>query len=291
MRRYGLWLAVGLVLLTNVWVLAGVVYNRTGEAEATVVLTERELPKARQSRENTGLFLRLEWSMPGFQKPGRFDPKPGWFNRDKLEALGFRIDLPVLASKAYDYYRHQLPRPAYIVLEMEGDAWEDWKRSALQHLQTLKADLAQATDEKEIKTLERQVDDMKRRLLTQSRLFAVDAGADPEALRVQYPDRNRYIIAQAIVRIQVAYVYRENDRERRERVPVLNGYIQKVSVNTLHLPHLYRDRFLKLTSKARYISFSSPREAMKKIPAPRYAVTLHYGKRYEPWIAELKALK
>jgi hypothetical protein len=291
MKRYGILLAIGLVLVTNVWVIAGVVYNRSGDPEAMITLTEREVPKFRQSRENTGLFLRLKWSMPGYQIPGRFDPEPNWLGHKQLEELGFRTDFPVTASNAYDYYRHQLPRPAYIVLEMEGPAWKEWKQKATAHLHKLRADLAQATDAGKKKTLKRQIEDMKQRLVKQSRLFAVDGGSDAEALRAKYPDRTRYIIAQGIVRIRLDYSFPRNDPARDKRRPFLSGYIQKISVNILHIPHLYRERFLQLTSKPRYISFTGPEGIAKKVQAPRYAITLNYGKKYEPWIADLKALK
>lgn len=291
MNRFGWLSAIGLILLSNVWVIAGVAYNRSGEPEATILLTERELPKAYQSRENTGLFLRLNWSMPGFQKPDRYEIAPSWFNREKLEALGFRTEVPVSSTNAYDYYRHQLPRPAYIVLEMEGPAWENWKNKAIEYLQKLNSDLQQTDDPEKKKTFALQIEDMKRRMVMQTRLFAVDGGPDAQALRAKYPDRNRYLIAQGIVRIRLDYPYSKDAKTGRARQPVLNGYIQQISVNTLHLPHMFREAYLQIISENRYISFSGEEGATKKAVAPRYAVIVNYGKKYEPWVADLKALK
>ena len=58
MKKYGLIAAIALIVLTNVVVLAGVAYNRSGEPDATVTLTERELNLAGswrlEDREDSG---------------------------------------------------------------------------------------------------------------------------------------------------------------------------------------------------------------------------------------------
>ncbi|MCF8720660.1 DUF4824 family protein [Nitrospina gracilis] len=292
MKRYGLALAIGLVLIANVWVIAGVVYNRYGEPDATLTLTERELPKAWQERENTGLFLRLTWQMPGFQKPGHYNPEPGWFTADKLTALGFRVDMPVNDTRAYDYYQHQLPRDAFIVLEMEGPAWKLWRQGAAAYYGSLKADLEKETDAEKIKSLNRQIDSLKRSMVTQSRLFAVDAGPSASQLRQRYPDRSRYLIVRGIVRIRKTYLPSNKNKKVGSNDAVINGYIQKILVDSLHVPHLFRDQFLRLVSKPRYWSNARNRRVGKKNDMePRYAVTLNYGRRFEPWITEIAELK
>ncbi|CAI2718353.1 DUF4824 family protein [Nitrospina watsonii] len=291
LKRYGLPLAFGLLLFTNIWVIGGVVYNRSGEPDTRITLTERELPTARQDRENTGLFLRLEWQMPGFQKPGHYNPESSWFTENKVRDLGFRVDVPATATRAYDYYSHQLPRTAFIVLEMEGPAWQDWRRGAAEYYATLKADLAQETDPGKKKTLTRQIDDLKRKMVTQTRLFAVNVGPDAEALRSRYPDRTRYIIARGIVRTRLTYLYQRNDAESKTRTPVISGFINQILVDQLHIPHLFRDRFLTLISKPRYWNNATSRTRIKNGMGPRYAVTLNYGRRYEPWITDLQELR
>ena len=56
----------GLALITgvNAIALGGVAYNRSGEAESTLRLSERELRapyKWSGSKENSGLALHLDW--------------------------------------------------------------------------------------------------------------------------------------------------------------------------------------------------------------------------------------
>ncbi len=67
MKRYGLIGAIALIVLTNVVVLAGVVYNRSGEPDAVVQLTERELSWLKRwdvtDKEDTGIYLKLKWNL------------------------------------------------------------------------------------------------------------------------------------------------------------------------------------------------------------------------------------
>ena len=64
MKKYGLSMAIALLLLVNAFVISGVFYNRSGQPKGQIELTERELPldsyAGYKDRENTGLSLRLE---------------------------------------------------------------------------------------------------------------------------------------------------------------------------------------------------------------------------------------
>jgi len=55
MKRIGLIAALALIVLTNVIVLATVRHNRSGEPDATVTLTERELRLWSNSKENSAV--------------------------------------------------------------------------------------------------------------------------------------------------------------------------------------------------------------------------------------------
>ena len=55
---------VSLLLLSNVVVLAGVAYNRSGEPLASIELTERELPLRvtyNSTDDDSGTALSLKW--------------------------------------------------------------------------------------------------------------------------------------------------------------------------------------------------------------------------------------
>ena len=115
MRRYGPWLAAALVVVSNfaAWRVAAL--NRSGEPEAVLVLTERELQLRAKQAENTALSLRLvfdRWRERG----DTVVREAGWFDRAKLESIGFDCSRPVTAESA-DYYRTRPPRATYAALE------------------------------------------------------------------------------------------------------------------------------------------------------------------------------
>ncbi len=171
-----------LLLVTNIFVLSGVAYNRSGEPESIINLTERELSLPyRLHKENSGLSLSLEWRTLARDKDsGSYSGwgSPAWFTEEKLRELGFRDkDL-----KKGNSYRRPLPKKAFIVLEFNGENYQEALRRA-------QADLAQeeakeGADEQEIKWARQRLE--KERFL-ESRLFAVDAGLDPDRLRKRYP--------------------------------------------------------------------------------------------------------
>ncbi len=91
-----------------------------------------------------------------------------------------------------------------------------------------------------------------------SRLFAMDAGPDPEELRRIYPDRARYIITSAVVQLRY-----QPDAPEGER---LTGRIQRLLPPMIHVPKEYSALFTGAEAE------------------PSYRVTLRYGRRHEPWI-------
>lgn len=116
MRRAGPVLAAAVVVVANLVAIAGVARNRSGEPEAELWLTERELPRAPWTDESTGVFLRLEWAR---SLPGSKADWP-WFDAAKLEALGFDCGHPADAPDAATHYARLMPRNAYVVLDLDG---------------------------------------------------------------------------------------------------------------------------------------------------------------------------
>ena len=115
MRRYGPWLAAALVVLSNLAAWRAAALNRSGEPEAVLVLTERELQLPAKQTENTALSLRLvfdRWRERG----DTVVREAGWFDRAKLQSIGFDCRRPVTAEHA-DYYRTRPPRATYAALE------------------------------------------------------------------------------------------------------------------------------------------------------------------------------
>jgi hypothetical protein len=109
--------------------------------------------------------------------------------------------------------------------------------------------------------------------MTETRLFAIDAGIDAKKLREKYNDRTRFIIAKGLVKPR--YHYGNKKRE-------VTGYITKLSIESIHVPLKHRQVFdaILVKDKSRRNGF---------IP-PRYKVELAYGSRLEPWIVSVEPM-
>lgn len=283
--RYTLAMGIALIISTNAVVLIGAQYNRSGEPDASVTLTERELALPYSygfGRENSGLSLRLVWSVMtkdqktynGIYNFMRYRGSAGWLDKNKLATLGFDVtdDPDTLGGKRH--YQKVLPREVLFVLEYDGEAYQQMLNQAKQHLQEEEALLSGNPGKKEFVD---RVKDAQRELYREqqvySRLFIIDAGTDHGDLREKYTDRSRYMIARGQVRIML-----EN---RTGQKPYVTGYVEGVSIQDVNVPLAYRhilDPFL------------ASRSPLGNDSAPRYSVKLNVGRRLEPWIVDVSAL-
>jgi len=270
MRRWGLVAAAAVVVLSNLVALLGVAWNRSGEPDAEIVLTEREAPLAwNQERESSAVSLRLEWSGP--------DLGPGdgtWFDEDKLKEIGFDTAVPPGASDGPAYYLRQLPRQTYVALEYEGDGWKRRLEAARRRVDEAKEKAAAGVEgSAEVEGARKALEWAEK---TTSRLVAIDAGNDPGALRDRHPDRSRVAVVPAIV--QASTRVGTPPREGVAPPVGIQGFIQSVLVSSIHVP---RDLAATLSSIG-----------LRSAPAdpPRYAVTLRFGRRYEPWVVDIRPL-
>jgi hypothetical protein len=126
-------------------------------------------------------------------------------------------------------------------------------------------------------------------MITQSRLFAIDAGSDPKSLRKQYSDQSKHIITPAVFGISRYFTSTKKDQSQPLQKYYLRDWIQKISIPEIHVSSDYRS-FFKSDIKS-YTKTYLPRNKPLSGLEPRYQVTLNYGKRYEPWIADVKKLK
>ncbi len=273
MKRHSRLLIAGaaLILAGNAVVLVGVAYNRSGEPEAVVELSERELfwpYNQRASVENSGLALRLRWRVgkdrqsidTGIVLGGVTAP---WLNKDKLAELGFDVSVSPQDGSATTQYEKTLQREAYVVLEFDGPAYQAVVQQRLEKVVDAQALLDRNPGQKEfierVKTYQAQ---LERELHNHSRLFAVDLGPDLASLRSRYPDRASHLIIPGQVRLTL----RNNQ---------LNGYITDLSITTVNL---------SLHERLAIIDGAPGRPA-------HYSVRLAIGKRAEPWILEARAVK
>jgi len=272
-------LIVGLLLIaaTNAVALVGVAWNRTGDPEATLVLSERELnlPYNRGvDRDNSGVSLSLQWRVvseaQAYGYYAAYTPLE-WLDKARLAALGFDVARIEDTPEGRRYMTRLEAREVLLVLELDGPAWQtmlartrEWARRELEHAALdARAGKADGTDADQVRrTLEREERNA-------SRLFAIDAGLDAAALRERYPDRTRY----AIVRGRIKPTVDTSAGGKR-----VTGYIEGLEVSWVNVPRRFHPALAE-----RDASFTPGR-------TPRYAVTVAFGRRFEPWVLTVAAL-
>jgi hypothetical protein len=198
-----------------------------------------------------------------------------WFDRQKLESLGF--DFTRRGKEGgHDFHQRMLPRRTYAVLEFAGPAWDGWKKR-------LEEKLALAENGKNEPAMAEETgarkEGIERELRDGSRLFLIDAGNDPELLGGRYADRSRYLILPAVAR--VTYYYSEAT-PRGENEPVLRGYLDLLT-EEINVPRHLQGKFNTRPRAAR----GGGRPGGISENGLRYEVALQTGKRHEPWIAEV----
>lgn len=250
MKNRHLLTALLLIVLVNAVVLGGVYLNRRGEGEASLTLSERELI-VQTNNENSGVSLRLDWNRYPTDRP--------WFDEQALSEFGFDTEKIKADAEGSYYWRKVLPRQGFVVLEYAGEAWRSWQVDTEEEIVTLERDAeAEADDDKRERIVSR-IARKREQLQTNSRLFVVDAGPDPQRLRQNYPDRTRFAISAARVRVYSSH--------RKGEKPVLKGTIMNLLVSSLHVPK----------------SLQTPLAGSD----PVFTAQVHWGQRYEPWIESI----
>lgn len=257
-RKHTLIAGLGLIVATNAVALLGVVWNRAGEPESSLLLSQRELriPYSGWGKnENSGMRLELEWRALPVARPNdearrwqwsQDDRRPAWLDAAKMATLGFP---PAPDDGGTPSTRHRLTRDVLLVLELDGPAY--------------RAALARATE-----FAARQLEDedarqwLQRESSERTRLFVVDAGLDARELRARYPDRGVYAIARGRIR-----PYQDTERGTA-------GVISELSVDRIHVPLQWHSVFDGV-----------PQTSGRHQPTTGYSVRLDFGKRLEPWVA------
>jgi uncharacterized protein DUF4824 len=256
MKLRGLLAGLVLIALANAAVLAGVAWNRRGEPESVVTLTERELripSSAVNDEDDTGLDLQLEWNARWWTG----DRAPEGLPVTTLRELGFQARAG----------RKEPPRTAWVVLEMDGEAWQRWI-----------AKRRRQVEEKRRKEPESDCppgSDLEQMLVSGSRLVVVDAGKDRQALRRRHPDRSRYLVVPGTV------------RAAEVRPGAYEGLVSDLQVDSIHVPLRLRPLLDELVTAERLrqeTSNGAPPEP------PRYRAVVAFGRRGEPWLVRVEKL-
>src|SRR6185295_6027363 len=141
-RKTTLLAGIGLILVTNTVALLGVAYNRKGEPDSVLRLSQRELQSPYQwqgNHENSGVALALRWRVLADDS---HDPtgivisyagsggSPKWLDQAKLSALGFDVRQREDTARNHARYDKVLAKDVLLVLELDGPAY----RSALERV-------------------------------------------------------------------------------------------------------------------------------------------------------------
>ena len=269
---------LGFVILaaTNIVVLYGVASNRSGEPEALITLTERELDLSYHAyEENSGLALRLSWRALGKEDLNGYSSwrSPVWLNAQKLKELGFKIDDHIKPYGKTRYYR-AIPKQVFIVLENNGEPYREAVKRAEKVFEREKNVIPGDLDDKSLADRLTQAErKLERERQEVTRLFAIDADLNASALREKYGDRSRYIITRGLVK--PGYQYNSSKEE-------VFGYISRLSVEKIYVPLEHQQVFASILDQydSRKNNFGSH----------QYEVQLAYGHRLEPWIVSVKSI-
>jgi hypothetical protein len=180
----------------------------------------------------------------------KFEDGPGWLDWAKLEELGYDCRLPLTDTSAPAHYGAMPPKQVFAVLE---------------YSQAAGVAIADRS--------------------TRSRLIAIDAGPDYALLHKKYPDTRRFLILPAMVRLYYEAAW---DPNTRARTPggYLRGAVTEMLVGEISVPSSLRRLFEGLDQ----ITYEYPRTPEALHRGPRYAVSLNYGRNYEPWIGSARLL-
>ena len=270
-----------LILLANAVALTGVYFNRSGEPESRMTLSQRELGMSwgrGMAKDNSGLALGLNWrvsdgnavdySYGGF---GYHGGTPDWLDESRMKALGFDVAMVAEDSAGRRRFERQLPREVLLVLELAGPAWQQALERARQNSVRHEAARQANADSKEFaEKAKRALEQLKLEEKANSRLFAVDVGLERSALRARYPDRSRFLILKATLRPRL---------ETHDRKTRVTGYVSELAVKQINVPHALRPVLEPVLRQQRNSADD---------PTRHFEATLAVGQRLEPWIESVR---
>jgi len=273
------------LILINIIVLAGVSYNRSGDAKPAMQLTERELSlpyRSYREKENSGLAVRLNWNIVpdelysssynkyALQRYGT----PNWLTEDKLKTLGLYIDSTGLDANDSLFDNGHLQAEALIVvLEYNGETFQDVVSHAEKDIQILRDKVKTKPDDKDLKEQLKSDETSLTQLKTsESRLIAIDVGRNLQALRDKYADNSKYLMMRGEIRR-----YWENNKQ--------SASIRQLFITNIHVPLPYSKVINQITHHE-----SEEKPYYSWTAKPRYKVELNMGKRLEPWISQVISL-
>ncbi|HEX8988240.1 MAG TPA: DUF4824 family protein [Rhodocyclaceae bacterium] len=280
-RRFTLAAGAALILVANAVALGGVAYNRAGEPESRIVLSQRELARPwgwRANKENSGLALRIDWRVndPNMENlfgyySGGYGGMPGWLDEKRMADLGFDVAAIKAGPSRHGWRAADAEREVLVVLELAGAGWQEALERARRHLAEQESRREKSPADKELIEAEKRArENLAREENDNSRLFAVDVGTNLDGLRARYADRGRYMILKT--KLSPALT-------TRNRQPVVTGHLGALAVAEVNVPHAMRATFDAIPAM----------EARPNARKPPFSATLAVGQRLEPWLEAVGA--
>lgn len=174
---------------------------------------------------------------------------PGvWIKPETLRSLGFDLSVDPSAPEAPIRYRRPLSRRAFVAFEIDGPAW-----------QAVVAERGNPTPGPGLAPFSGGA------RLDGPRVVPVDVDLDADALAARYPNPQTHLIAAAVI------------GARRFEYPGRGPYIGGVIMNL-------DPRRIQVSSD---LASNLPMRRITDSQAFAYSVSLMYGRRWEPWVAEV----
>lgn len=255
-----------LILLSNVAILAGVAWNRSGDPDSRVYLSQRELhPRYDWQQENSGIALNLIWRKDDFRASGL--PQPTDRSAEQMQAMGFNVPASLTNEQVRQYLR-QSPKPLLLVMELNGPpyrrslerAHQAWQKA--QRIQSANPQEQHLKEEASYRKIQWEYEATRA-----SRLFFIDAGTSLSTLRQRYPDRERFLILPGYVRPTANKSKTEGWR--------LGGNVSGLLSSSINVPYRWR----------KVLHPVLPKEARTEA---KFEVDVVFGQRLQPWIERIE---
>lgn len=280
-------LAVITVLGVNVFILGKVWLNRS-VVVAELTLSERELDMPYRwgmAQEDSSLRLNIAWTTP-WLTPNEDD----WQYLSRQQQRILRLQQPQFASFRFgsctDGYQRQ-QRSGWVLLEFNGQSYQDYLKQAEQHYAALQQRLAAETAaelnagiaQDRLQEAAKRRHELQRRAEEQwrvareeaTRLFVIDAAADRNLLQQTLTKHSGPTAGQLLLvpaDIQLSYTWCQNDKAAKQPEVLVN----RLAVQSLYVAKPYAQRLPIDT------------ERQQKI---RFQAQVYYGRFAEPWISSL----
>jgi hypothetical protein len=265
-HKQALWAGLGILLLVNAIALGGAAWNRSAQ-DSRLQLSERELDTPygyQMDSEDSGSWLSLDWRVVQLPPKASDAPyvfaysssrgDPDWLDARKLGSLGFDVGSAPSSDEKREWRQHE--RDVVLVLELNGPAYA----RDLAQVRDFAAKVPSKDNNKLLAERETQT----------SRLFAIDAGLDADALRRKYPDRAHYALVPATIGMHW-------NREKNGSWTAI-GNLQGPKARQIHLSRAQATALASVLSKPHTYDE----------PDPTFNVELAFGRRLEPWVVSAR---